>query len=134
MRKLKFRAWDKFHKTMDEVDGYYLYIADGELYEIFEETQGYETYMQKHIVTDKHEVMQYTGLRDSKGAEIYEGDIIRHRIKNMRTVVFKDGAFRTKRINYVAGELTDAFFFYENTGRDWEIIGNIYENPELLEV
>ena len=78
------------------------------------------------------EYQQLTNLRDSNGTEIYEGDIIRHRIKNIRTVVFKDGAFRTKRINYVAGELTDAFFFYEDTGRDWEIIGNVFEDGELL--
>ena len=124
MREIKFRAYIKnpaivvpvqcinFNCSTVEIR-----LDDGDFWEFdFEEVK----------------LMQYTGLHDKNGKEIYEGDIIRHRIKNIRTVVFKDGAFRTKRINYVAGELTDAFFFYENTGRDWEIIGNIYEDGELL--
>ena len=127
MRKLKFRAWDKFHKTMDEVDGYYLYIADGELYEIFEETQGYETYMQKHIVTDKHEVMQCTGLRDSNGTEIYEGDIFVNR--GLRTAVVeweREGRFLGLTIG---GERR---LMYINREPKVEVIGNIYSNPELI--
>jgi hypothetical protein len=82
---------------------------------------------------ERYEVMQYTGLRDKNGKEIYEGDIAQHRIKGIRTVVFRDGAFRTKRLKPVAGESEDAFFFYECTGKDWEVIGSIYENPELLQ-
>lgn len=71
-------------------------------------------------------IMQYTGLKDKNGVEIYEGDIARVGDKGVTSVTFFDGAFYTvvSHSNYRCGG-------WET--KSIEIIGNIYENPELLE-
>lgn len=68
------------------------------------------------------ELMQYTGLKDIKGKEIYEGDLV-------KSLLYNDG-----EINKVIWEdaLSIYPFQYYMQSEDFEIIGNIYENPELL--
>jgi len=72
-------------------------------------------------------LMQYTGLKDKNGKEIYEGDLFNYMcddgcIEKNCEVVFNDGAFRT-RWGCLIKDIIDWEF---------EVIGNIYENPELL--
>ena len=93
---------------------------------------------------DQIEIMQYTGLKDKNGKEIYEGDIIEYKYDSGSTfigeLVFGDYLKQTSDMNcriigfYLRGIDID--------GQDWytdfpkvnhiEVIGNIYENPELL--
>lgn len=122
-REIKFRVWDEAERRMmswEEVDehdkmGVYQFL------DIIEE--------------DGFEVMQYTGLKDKNGREIYEGDFIRDResfdeiyhytviwSESNACFYFKDW-FGTEHFGGEDIELTRA-----------EVIGNIYENPELLEV
>lgn len=74
------------------------------------------------------EVMQYTGLKDKNGREIYEGDLVYvPQWKNKYKVIFDDGMFKASgRAKFslitIMGEVK------------CEVIGNIYENPELIEV
>jgi uncharacterized phage protein (TIGR01671 family) len=85
-------------------------------------------------------VMQYTGLKDKNGKEIYEGDIVaafNFIDKNFRhEVIFKNGAF-----GYTSQFLSGFIPYAGNDNFKWsngksdkiEVIGNIYENPELME-
>ena len=85
------------------------------------------------------QLMQYTGLKDKNGKEIYEGDILKvpddydiygFMAGEIRQIYFKDGCFRFKPKN--EGDCTERGHHLEDDG-DFEVIGNIYESPELLE-
>jgi uncharacterized phage protein (TIGR01671 family) len=82
------------------------------------------------IEEDGFEVMQYTGLKDKNGREIYEGDIIRwhERVTADYQITFTDGVFCLDGIG-----IQNLYHHREELGK-WEVVGNIYENPELLEV
>ena len=121
MREIKFRAWYKYGKKM--IDLYKitpLALADhnGTMNGLF-------------LPFDKNiNLMQYTNLKDSKGVEIYEGDIVRFWIDNIEEVsevFFECGCFSVKTKN------TDPYYHpCLGVVEFVEIIGNLYENPELL--
>jgi len=123
MREIKFRAWDG--KIMD--------------YEPAQCTDGPEVTGLNHNIKcmfeDWHSpkylaLMQYTGLKDKNGKEIYEGDIIKteaepHRFEQVIEKVYFDVS--------EAGFRVDSFRFgNEMYLNRTEIVGNIFENPELL--
>jgi len=105
MREIKFRAWDESIKAMDV----HLGLITSNLY--------YEEVIQ--IKT----LMQYTGLKDKNGREIYEGDIVENKYRHK--VEFITGCFCVKD---KFGSTTPIF----ECGDVFEVVGNIYENPELL--
>ena len=84
-------------------------------------------------------VGQYTGLKDKDGKEIFEGDIlhINYHSEEDVIIVWDDGAFHFKAIHkftgYLPGELL-ALCCIQKAVDVYKKIGNIYENPELLEV
>ena len=76
-----------------------------------------------------HELMQYTGLKDKNGVEIYEGDILHIESGNTygdTDVRFEEGSFCLKTVT----DYTFWFHYFEEDAMI-EVIGNIYENPEL---
>jgi len=125
VREIKFRAWNKELFVMYTIEKE---LKHKNLWAIPKAIGGILDYPNGVL-------MQYTGLKDKKrtkeypeGQEIYEGDIVEH--------IETDKGWHTtqeyKKINVIRMEhynkYTDLWSFYK-----YEVIGNIYENPELLE-
>jgi uncharacterized phage protein (TIGR01671 family) len=136
MRDIKFRAWDESRSKMvynfsgkPVADGYQLFHEDGGMFCGNHQDNG---------DWQQPELMQYTGLKDKNGKEIYEGDVVEDRFG--RKMLVGEWNYRLCWIAITETNFHHADFF------DWvesingelsgiakvEIIGNIYENPELL--
>lgn len=104
MRPIKFRAWDAARKEMFPAS-----VNDDLLVKFFREVNERGAHAT---------VMQYTGLKDKNGKEIYEGDIVSAKYLNTpKEVIYSRGMFTITMIHFVP--------------ESCEVIGNIYENPEL---
>lgn len=105
MRDLRFRAW---HKKSEQM----LYSSPADIFRWEHEGEPIE-------------VMQFTGLHDKNGKEIYEGDIVQFQYANFREL-------RKGEVKYGICEFWIVGWEGELGHREVEVIGNIYENPELL--
>lgn len=97
------------------------------------------------VEVDPETVGQFTGLKDSKGVEIYEGDVLRIRGEGYysnNTISLDDeweyiGKVSFKVFSWFVGLIDSGVLFYDLLEEapidDMEVIGNIFENPELLE-
>ena len=125
MINIRFRAWDK--KKNDWFDD-----DDGELYI---ELNGKINFGWNGEVmddyTDRIILMQYTGLKDKKGVEIYEGDVLFHPLQGRRKVYYP---YSETVASYGLRNIDNGFgSTLQDSHAVWEIIGNIYENKQLLE-
>ena len=124
MREIKFRAYHKERKEMFE-------IASID----FEEKKAAlsnETIKLLNVDFKQFELLQYTGLKDKNDKEIYEGDILFFRDENTKyVVVWQDAAFIIKSIEI--RKYSEEMFWLDDTEICCEIVGNIYENKNLLE-
>ena len=115
-REIKFRAWDTVYKNMNHE--HFVIYPNGKV-EYPESGWDLQGYFDKTSI-----LMQYTGLRDKHGVEIYEGDIVQHEFEG----------------EYGPYEHRDTVDYYgcafypvcEKPGSEFKVIGNIYQNPELL--
>lgn len=127
MDLLRFRAWLKKEQKMDNEIDHISWLED-ELYCIGDGI----TYM---VSAEDLVLMQSTGLVDKNGKEIFEGDIVRQ----VRTQPTTENETITGVVTMIEGawlimndnEQLASYLWSETDGN--EIIGNIYENPELLE-
>lgn len=140
-REIKFRAW---HKTYDLLcDVVEIVFGDDDNYVAVENGEYIERWR-----FDDIELMQYTGLKDVNGVEIYEGDIVRVNysgnddFSGLALVVFRNGCFELEgkimEIINSEGIMYDDFYTVSNDLSRYsacvKVIGNKFKNPELLEV
>jgi uncharacterized phage protein (TIGR01671 family) len=124
MREIKFRFWSKF--TNSFLDNYCAIIGSGKILSYCFETEKWGE-VAPDIASENLELSQFTGCFDRNNKEIYEGDICEFNISEKITikepVVFENSAF-----HLATYPLHEVLYYY-----DLEILGNIYENPGLLE-
>ena|SRR3990167_5878414 len=151
----KFRAWNKENKTMDYDGGFLFDLSDFNI-----EHYKYlclNTFISK--ILEELELMRFTGVHDKQGKEIYEADIVkwREQVDKDESVKSNDdifglvlwdreecrfiilqitkGKWTYKVGDHIFGHDTE-FYSHDGAEFDWgdiEVIGNIYENPELYE-
>ena len=126
-RLFKFRAFNKHSQEMYEVFSFC---------EKFIKIKIYGT-IEKNKRSDFISLMQFTGLKDKNEVEIYEGDIVTYK----RSVGNWTGQFMTTTHKIIFTEEVNAFVMEygssyiklrKHWGYEYEVIGNIFENPELL--
>jgi uncharacterized phage protein (TIGR01671 family) len=119
MREIKFRAWS--HKCQVLIPN----VSTGTIYVFGDKGDSYEA--------ADCELMQFTGLHDRNGNEVYEGDIVAMFQGSQFSIVFWDEGFgawsvtarlsgATKLADHLLGNMLDTI----------EVVGNVYQNPELL--
>ena len=127
MREIKFRAWDDKEEIMTNFS--FSDIKHDGLVPLYVNEHGIDGYCD--LQSDGIHIMQFTGLRDKNGVEIDEGDVVQmfgdYGEKRRCEVLFGDGYWIPLvrvEYGYNAIDRYDAEYF--------EVIGNIYENKELL--
>jgi len=125
MREIKFRAWDGISKKMWHnvtLDACHIYG------EYSDELEGPNGTMPRW---DTNPLMQFTGLRDKNGREIYEGDIVEyfdeHECRRQSVVEYGDGYFSPLVVVEEGHNCIDRY-----CADCFEVVGNIWENGDLL--
>lgn len=121
MKPIKYRSWDIENKAM-------YYNSQEKYFYEYSET-GYVESIKPMIFYDNYIAMEYTGLQDKEGKEIYEGDVLKCKLCNGKyenyEVIWDDkyacfDALNKNRSNFICPSIWNEF----------EVIGNIYETPE----
>ena len=131
MREIKFRG---FSETLNKWVIGVPYFSEGNWWILVDENTKSEDIGTGSYFVDKNSIGQHTGLFDKQGVEIYEGNIVKFIPSGEYGLVTTFGKSQNLGIEWENSKT--AFFtpmFYLGCESELEIIGNIYEDPELLE-
>ena len=141
-REIKFRAWLKDDKTMefvDIIDWNFESISFSKLIPIKESNPEYD---EIEVRFDEVELMQFSGVKDRNGKEIYEGDIVKFAVFDLtfdadENVKKFEKRYEKDEVIFTNGRFIAGIKYGSNESlalmQELEVVGNIYENPELLE-
>jgi uncharacterized phage protein (TIGR01671 family) len=137
--KIKFRVWDgKFYR--ENLKRYYLNLMNGNISQLVYNDE-YDEYYDAGKIGEVLTIEQYTGLKDKNGKEIYEGDIIHYvfdgdsypkEATDVKLVCVYDDKNGWFAFNESPTSEFSEYLWYEIENH-CEVIGNIHENPELLQ-
>ena len=122
MKDIKFRVWDNERNAMFNSKSVDIDFFEGKI-EITSDTIRYD-----EVYTDEikdFELMQYVGCKDKNNKEIYEGDIVKTK-EHIGQIIYSKGMF-------FIDVKEDFYLPIYNVSEFMEVIGNIYENPDLLD-
>ena len=138
MREILFRG--KWRYNGEWVEGHYvkaLDMYDREIHVIFESTATFysDGETSGFILVNPETICQYTGLTDKNGKKIWEGDILEGHLDDKfpedvtrEKVIWHESGWKTEEPGCVDKEYLDEF-----DAENFEVVGNVFDNPELLE-
>ncbi|WP_185434383.1 YopX family protein [Listeria booriae] len=149
MRPIKFRAWDEAEKRWLNIDEFFIFY-DGTIFLVtWLDDSVYDDAVTLGRAGENIKLVQYTGLKDKNGKKVFEGDILRVtemsegyksaelEVKEFKApVVFDDYGWilYDKEDTGYPLVILDRTFDSIGTDTEIEILGNLYDSPELLEV
>lgn len=136
MREYKFRVWNRkmTYFGFKDIDT----DADHTLAQVVNRKKDDLSYGCIDCEESTHYVMQYTGLKDKNGKEIYEGDVVRYKAYNTQS---DEWEMEMTVVKYIINgytpfkwehDMSDDDDYYTIKYKDYEVVGNIYENPEFI--
>lgn len=123
--ELKIRLWDELKNKMWHPENIATIDIESKCVWIKQQYKGGHW-----VYFNKAKILQYTGLKDKNGKDIYEGDIIRNSRGTILNVLFVDGSFYAEGTDALSKQY--AFAILSDFSSWSEVIGNLYENQELL--
>ena len=133
--QIKFRAWDKRTKRLYQVQTLQFYGTNNTVDACWTNGVDFdgESTLGEPELNNLHnlELMQYTGLKDKKGVEIYEGDILFHPLQGRRKVYYP---YSERVASYGLRDIDNGFgSTLQDSHAVWEVIGNVWEDGDLID-
>jgi len=133
MNTIKFRAWNKANKQLGMCDILYIDYLNKEVLAVYGETRA----NQITLKFEEIELMQYIGLKDKNDKEVYEKDIVKCIYGLANDDSLYTGVISMEYYSWCIVSSNNSYLTLDSAidkNCSFEVIGNIYENPDLLKI